>query len=100
MDYKVILSPRSIQDLQEIVRYISWDNPGQAEKFGRLLIDKTRSLETFPEMGREVPELGDPEVREIIFRSYRIVYRVWKDRKLVEISRFWHGARGSPEISV
>lgn len=100
MDYKVILSPRSIQDLQEIVRYISWDNPGQAEKFGRLLIDKTRALETFPEMGREVPELGDPGFREIIFRSYRIVYRVRKDQKLVEISRFWHGARGTPEISV
>jgi toxin ParE1/3/4 len=100
MDYKVILSPRSIQDLQEIVRYISWDNPEQAEKFGRLLIDKTRSLKTFPEMGREVPELGDPGIREIIFRSYRIVYRVQKEQKLVEISRFWHGARGFPEISV
>lgn len=99
MDYKVILSPRSIQDLQEIVRYISWDNPSHAEKFGRLLIDKARSLETFPEMGRVVPELGHPEFREVIFRSYRIVYRLQKDKKLVEISRFWHGARGSPQIS-
>lgn len=100
MDYKVILSPRSIQDLQEIVRYISLDNPAQAEKFGRLLIEKTRVLETFPEIGREVPELGDPGIREIIFRSYRIVYRFRKDEEVVEISRFWHGARGSPEISI
>jgi len=31
MDYKVILSSRSIQDLSEIVRYISFDNPRAAE---------------------------------------------------------------------
>jgi toxin ParE1/3/4 len=98
MDYKVILSPRSIQDLQEIVRYISTDNPAQAEKFGHQLIDKAQILASFPEMGRTVPELGDPGIREIIFGSYRIVYRINKDRKIVEISRFWHAARGSPKF--
>ena len=30
MDYKVIISPRAIQDLSQIVRYISFDDPKAA----------------------------------------------------------------------
>ena len=98
MDFKVILSPRAIQDLQEIVRYISFDNPVRAESFGWELIGKTRMLASFPEMGRIVPELNQPTVREIIHLSYRIVYRVQREKQLIEVSRFWHGARGMPRL--
>ena len=96
MDFKVILSPRAIQDLQEIVRYISFDNPVRAESFGRELFSKTRLLASFPEMGRVVPEFDQPDIREIIHLSYRIVYRVQYENRLIEVSRFWHGARGTP----
>jgi plasmid stabilization system protein ParE len=32
-------------------------------------------LSELPESGREVPEFERPELREIIFRQYRIIYR-------------------------
>lgn len=96
MDYQIILSPRAIQDLKEIVRYISIDSPANAEKFGLALIEKARTLKVFPERGRVVPEFRDDKIREIIFHSYRIVYRVSSGARTVEISRFWHGARGTP----
>lgn len=98
MDFKVILAPRAAQDLQEIVRYISFDNPIRAESFGRELIGKTRLLASFPEMGRVVPEVNDPSVREIIHKTYRIVYRVRQQEHRIEVSRFWHGARGTPNL--
>jgi toxin ParE1/3/4 len=98
MDFKIILAPRAIQDLQEIVRYISFDNPVRAESFGRELIAKTRLLAAFPEMGRVVPEFGEPNVRELIHLSYRIVYRIEPEKQLIKISRFWHGARGTPRV--
>jgi toxin ParE1/3/4 len=98
MDFKIILSPRAIQDLQEIVRYISFDNPVRAESFGRELIAKTKTLASFPEIGRVVPEFGDPDTRELIYYSYRIVYRVRREKQVIEVSRFWHGARGSPRL--
>ena len=98
MDFKIILSPRAIQDLREIVRYISFDNPVRAESFGRELIAKTRLLATFPELGRVVPEFGEPNTREIIHKSYRIVYRVQHEQRLIEVARFWHGARGTPAV--
>jgi plasmid stabilization system protein ParE len=50
------------------------------------------------ELGRLVPELADPLIREIIVRSYRVVYRLDDSRHLVEVIRFWHAARGTPEI--
>jgi len=98
MNFKIILSPRAIQDLREIVRYIAFDNPLRVEEFGRELIVKTHALSSFPELGRRVPEIGAPHVREIVFKSYCIVYRVRHEQKLVEVSRFWHGARGTPLI--
>jgi hypothetical protein len=46
--------------------------------------------------GRIVPELKDSAAREIFFKTYRIVYRI-KGTK-VQVIRFWHAARGAPEI--
>jgi len=60
------------------------------------LIDKALSLSTFPERGRVVPEFKDATVREIFFKTYRIVYRI--RAQTVEVIRFWHAARGTPEI--
>jgi toxin ParE1/3/4 len=49
-------------------------------------------------MGRVVPELDDPDVREITYGSYRIVYELLREPNAVYVLRFWHGARGTPEI--
>jgi toxin ParE1/3/4 len=80
------------------VRYISFDSPTNAEKFGLALIEKARTLKYPPERGRVVPEFPNGIYREIIFHSYRIVYRVVPSNSTVEIGRFWHGARGTPPV--
>jgi toxin ParE1/3/4 len=98
MDCKVILSPRAIQDLGEIVRYISFDDPQAAERFGYALIDLALSLQNLPERGHIVPELADGVTREILHGRYRIVYRFNRDQKVVWVSRFWHAARGTPRL--
>ena len=46
-----------------------------------------------PRCGRIVPELADYNFREIIFRNYRIVYRIIDDNDDVEILAIIHGAR-------
>ena len=51
-----------------------------------------------PERGRVVPEFRRSELREIILRSYRIIYRINELDKSIEIVRFWHGARGFPRL--
>lgn len=98
MGWPVILTDQSRHDLREIVSFIARDNPERARSFGNELISRALSLSKFPEIGRTVPELGDPAVREIIHGSYRIVYELLRDPDAVYVLRFWHGARGTPDI--
>lgn len=93
MDCRVIISPRALLDLKELVQYISKDNPPAARRFGEKLLQAAESLAQLPERGRIVPELDDGITREIVLSPYRIVYRYDKDRNSVGIARFWHGAR-------
>jgi toxin ParE1/3/4 len=99
VDYSIVLSPSARRDLRAIVRYISFDSPERAEKFGAFLVSQTRLLARFPEMGRQVPEIGIETVREIIVRAYRVVYRLDHANREIEIARFWHGARGKPRLN-
>ena len=98
MGGKVILTPQSIDDLKEAVVFIALHNPERARTFGNELIDRALALATFPERGRVVPEIGEPAVREIIHGSYRIIYEIFPEQRVVYVLRFWHGARGEPEI--
>ena len=98
MGFKVEVSPEAIKDLMNIVRYIAQDNPKNAEEYGYLLLGRTDELETQPRIGRKVPEFKDPDIRELIEGSYRIVYRVKEDKQMIDVLRFWHAAQGAPEI--
>jgi toxin ParE1/3/4 len=98
MAYKLIWSPAARDDLYAIVVFIARDNPERAMSFGYQLISETDRLHDFPESGRIVPEYENERLREIIFRPYRIVYRVNHDQKICEIARVWHSARRVPPI--
>ncbi len=98
MAFEVVLSPRALQDIEEIVRYIAMDNPVVAAQFAKGLIEKARSAGALPRCGRVVPELQAEDIRELIAGPYRIVYRVRDASRRVEIVRFWHAARGVPEF--
>lgn len=40
------------------------------------MIEKVFLLENLPQMGRVVPEIGRPDIRELLYRQYRIVYQI------------------------
>jgi plasmid stabilization system protein ParE len=96
MGFKVFLSGTALSDLEAIVAYIAPEDPQAAGRLGDHLLNEAMSLETFPNRGRVIPEFSNSELREILFRSYRIVYRVETASRSVEILRFWHAARGAP----
>lgn len=98
MAFKIIWSLQARDDLRDIVSFIAADNPTVAESFGFLLMSKVDVLANFPQIGRVVPEQKDENIREIIVRPYRIVYRVIAKNQIVAIVRLWHGARGEPEV--
>jgi toxin ParE1/3/4 len=97
--WQVIISAKALRDLQEIVAFIAADNPPAAERFGFRLISEAEAIGPHPMAGRMVPEFADPAIRERIFRSYRIVYRLDEEPRIIVISRFWHAARDKPDLS-
>jgi toxin ParE1/3/4 len=98
VDFKIVWTLRSRQDLRDIATFIAKDNPDAALRLGDLIFRRVDDLEKFPELGRMVPERNQPHIREIIIKSYRVIYRVRKKEKVIEVLRVWHGARGEPEI--
>jgi addiction module RelE/StbE family toxin len=82
---------QAADDLESIAKFIAADSPHYAELF---VIDVLRTVERladFPRLGRIVPELRKPAIREIILGNYRIVFRIRKN--VVELLTIYHGAR-------
>lgn len=98
MGRQVFLSQDALKDLEGIVAYIAVHDAGAALRVGQELTAAAFSLSELPGRGRIVPELPEQPLREIIVRSYRVIYRICSADQAVEIVRFWHAARGFPHI--
>ncbi len=91
MARKVMWAEAAWNDLEEVADYIAKDSPHYAAAFVREVRDAARSLAYLAERGRAVPEFNDPCIRELLVRSYRLIYQVGE--KAVYIVGFIHGAR-------
>jgi plasmid stabilization system protein ParE len=83
MAVEVAWSPEAIEDIESIASYIERDSPFYAKAVVQKIVDLGRTLPRFPEMGRVVPELEDPAIRERFAYSFRVIYRIEADRILV-----------------
>ena len=93
-DRPLIWTERSAEDLEEIDAYIAADDPIAAERWIRALVATAQRASELPFSGRVVPEIGREDVREILKRSYRIVYWILEDR--VEVLTVIEGHRRLP----
>ncbi len=77
--------------MNEIIEYIAQDSLEYALSFYEQVREKVENLILFPKMGRIVPELGDPNIRELILRNYRIIYKILGEK--IQLVRLFHGSR-------
>lgn len=63
-------------DLEQIAEYIAKDSRYYAGAFAREVRDAARSLAQLAARGHIVPEFGDPNLREIFVKRYRLLYQV------------------------
>lgn len=86
------------QDLKSIHDYIANDSQFYAKRVSFEIVEKTETLNTFPEIGRIVPEIGDTKIRELIIYSYRIIYEIYPDK--IAILALIHGKRDFSKINL
>ena len=89
-------SPQALRDVESIREYIAQDSPRYAELVVHRIIASVERLRAFPESGRVVPERGDPEIREVIVRPFRVVYR-HRDG-VIEIATVFRASRLLPDL--
>lgn len=89
---KVIFSDSAVDDLQAIFDfYVEQQVPNVGRQLIEKIIGQTERLRDFPLSGRILLELFLPNVREIIYPPFRIIYRVEADRLI--IIRIWRSER-------
>lgn len=70
---------------------VASDSKYYAKKIVQDIIDRTNIIETYPMIGRKVPEIDDENIREIFAYSYRILYEIKSEN--IYIIGIIHGRR-------
>ncbi len=81
----------ALKELDNIANFISKDSPKYAQILVKQIYEMISHLEQFPKFGRKVPEYNDPNLREILYKNYRIIYLI--KQKHIEIISIIHGSR-------
>ena len=87
----IIWSPRSLERVEEAAAFIASDDVAAAARWVDELFDRVALAATAPLPGREVPEAGRAEIREVYHGQYRVIYRV--DPKQIIVLTVRHGRR-------
>lgn len=98
MDFKVILQPLALDDLEAIVGHIAEKDVQAANRLGMSLLDQAEALAQFPEHGGNVR--SRPGVKKLVRTPYLIFYRVDSARRCVDVPRFWHGAQNPRDLQL
>lgn len=95
----MIWSESSIEDLGGIVRFIALrDGPEIAREIGFGIYDRAQILTRHAEAGTILPENEDPRRRKLVFKSWKIAYRIDREAKAVYVVRVWHAAQDEVDI--
>ncbi|MFQ4147054.1 type II toxin-antitoxin system RelE/ParE family toxin [Chlorogloeopsis sp. ULAP02] len=91
MAYKVVWSPKALEDVEAIAIYIARDSASYAAAVVKKILDATIHISKSPFSGQPVPEFGDDNIREYSVFTYRMIYRIQKD--IITIAAVIYGKR-------
>lgn len=74
--------------LEDIEAYIAQENSTAAKEMVASILARTRQLQTAPLSGRQVPDYREEDLRELLERPYRIIYRL--KHEVVEVLTVMH----------
>jgi addiction module RelE/StbE family toxin len=91
MAFTLEWSEEALEDIESIANYIEKDSPTYAKSVVSKLFEKAELLQEFSELGRKVPEMNNPQIREIFVYSYRLIYKI--ERTKILFIAVVHGRR-------
>ncbi|MDP2983810.1 MAG: type II toxin-antitoxin system RelE/ParE family toxin [Candidatus Latescibacter sp.] len=80
MDREVVWTNPAWDDVEEIADYIARDSAYYAAAFIEEMKETAISLSGFAERGQVVPEFSEESIRELLVRSYRLIYKISENR--------------------
>jgi toxin ParE1/3/4 len=92
---KVVWTDEAKAHLAGIHEFIKRDAPFYAAQTVDKLTRRVDQLIDHPRSGRIVPKFDDENLRELIARPYRLIYRIKPDR--IDIIAVFHGAQQLPD---
>ena len=73
---KVNWTRQAVEDIYEIREYYEKLSPTYAEELTDQIFEKEKYIAQHPRIGRMVPELERDDVRELIYKNYRVIYLI------------------------
>jgi addiction module RelE/StbE family toxin len=91
MAYRVVWSPKALEDVEAIAAYIARDSPSYAAAVVSRVIEITKNLRHDAKQGKLIPEIEESTIIEQFAYSYRLIYRV--EEETVTVIALIHGKR-------
>lgn len=89
----LIISNQVKNDITEIYKYVAKDSLKYANETANNIYSRIAELEISPYLGRYVPEISNKQYRELLYKSYRIVYSIFEEKNIIYIHFVIHGKR-------
>jgi plasmid stabilization system protein ParE len=91
--YEVVVTPEAELDIVAAFRYIRERSPVNAERWLRALYAGIGTLEGSPSRCARAPESEyfDEVLRQMVFKSHRVIFRIEEPQRVVRILHFRHG---------
>ena len=90
---KIVISNEAYKDIESIFEYISFDSIKYANETLSNIYSLIYKLETFPYLGKYVPEFSSKQYRQLLYKSYKIVYSVSEEKNTIYIHFIIHTKR-------
>ncbi len=92
---KVYWTHNAVDHLVNIYEYIALNSPTYAKRMVDRITQRSSQIAGNPLSGRMVPEYQADDIRELIEKPYRIIYRIKGDQ--IDVLAVIHGARLLPD---
>ena len=92
---KVHWTENAIEHLVNIYEYIALNSPTYAKRTVDRITRRSTQISDYPLSGRKVPEYETDDIREVIEKPYRVIYRIKPGQ--IDVLAVIHGAQLLPE---